>query len=198
MAATSSGIQDAFNNLIATLQEELKSIAKSSTEAIEKGDYEAARAPLERAANLSKLLGKLTDLRKEWDLLFKEVPAKVPTTKTVKPAVVKKRGTDRLPPGSLTPAKTFLLPVLQTLSDMSGKSARINIINNLSKTMTGTLNEFDLQTQPSHPKTPRWHISLERLHTSMIKSGLLSKDSALGVWEISQKGMDFLKESKAK
>lgn len=198
MTATSSGIQNAFSSLMETLQEELKSIAKSSTQAIEKGDYEAARAPLEQAANISKLLGKLTDLRKEWDLLFKEVPVEVPTMKAVKPPVVGRRGKYRLPLGSLTPIKAFIQPVLQTLSDMDGKGARIDIINNLSKTMAGTLNEFDMQPQPSRPKTPRCHITIERLHTSMIKSGLLSKSTQLGIWEISQKGRELLKESSAK
>lgn len=202
MATTSPGIQDAFGNLVEALQRELKSIAKSSTGAIEKGDYEAARAPLERAGDISKLLGKFNDLRKEWDLLFKGTPVavsvKAPTVKAIKPAVEKKRTTARLPRGVSTPLKAFIQPVLQTLVDMGGKGARIDIVNNLLKIMAGTLNELDKQSSPSHPKTPRWLIKMDKVRAFMLETDILVKDTEMGIWEISQKGRDFLKESSAK
>ncbi len=203
MKPATPSIQTAFDNLIETLQLELRAISKKSTNAIEKGDFESARFPLERASSISKLLGRLTDLRKDWEMLFKGAPVEKPVDKPVdksadkvdKPVVLKKRKRDRLPAGSLTPTKAFIIPALKVIADMGGKGARIEIINQLSWNMAGTLTEFDKQPQPSRPSTPRWHIAIERLHTLMIKSGLLVENTEFGVWEISPKGRKELEAS---
>ena len=185
-------IQDAFNDLIEITEQELGGIIKSCTASMNKNDYDAVRAPFEQAAEVSKFLQHLTELRKDWNRLLGEVREAKPT------GVQKRTPIIKLPRGSLTHLDAFTRPVLQALVDIGGKGTRSEVFERLLKSMNKTFTKYDFGFTPSRPKAPRWHDTLDRAYKLMRKSGLLSTDTPIGIWEISQKGRDFLKESSAK
>ncbi|MBM3326952.1 MAG: hypothetical protein FJY65_08245 [Calditrichaeota bacterium] len=233
-------IQDSFKSLIDTLQSEIKSITKSSVAAIDKGDFESARLPLERAMNVSKLLAKLKEIQQEWSQLLGEIkigeeapkpsakpgrkrverpvelPVEKPAAKTVEkvaPTPAKKPveqpvaepaaeptakpKIQRLPQGTLTSPKAFVIPVLKALDDLGGKGSRNEVIKKLATSMKGILNNYDLEDKPSRPGIVRWHITMDKARVILLDEGLLMKDSPLGVWEINPKGKEFLKKETA-
>jgi restriction system protein len=45
------------------------------------------------------------------------------------------------------------------------------------------------------PDNPRWRNAAQWARNSMVNEGLLKKDSPRGVWEISDKGKQYLTQS---
>lgn len=207
-------VNSAFNNLLGVLQFELKNITKLSMAAIEKGNFEAARMPLERAAHLSKLLEKLFAVKSGWEQLFQNEHAKVEVTmeaqeevqeQVVKevPIIVKKSspvitstGHIALKRGSLTSSKLFYKPILSTLVELGGSAPKLDVVEKVKSKMKNVFNQHDLEPPPSHPTIPRWLITMDKVRSSLIKKKLMSKNVEPGLWEISTFGRKELKKMK--
>lgn len=58
--------------------------------------------------------------------------------------------------------------------------------------MKNTLNDYDKQGLPKNPGIKRWHNTACWCKYSMVIEGLLSNDSPRGIWEITDKGKNFL------
>ncbi len=184
-------VQDAFDKLLDILRGELKSITESSVEAIRRGDFERASEPIERAAGISKLLGRLNELHREWVRLFGE-DIKEKAEKPEKTPVAAKPRVKRLPMGLLTPTESYFRPILQALVELGGKSQKANVVKRVEKIMAGTFTEMDRRATQAHPKIPRWKVKFDKVRPFMIKRGLLSDKTETGIWEITDRGKEFL------
>lgn len=197
----SLSVDDSFKYLISAIRSELKGITRKSMEAIENGDFETVRLPLERAAKIPKLLDKINEIQTEWIILSgqtgqtKAVETTPPTTS--REARAERARKPRLARGTLTPNSAYTIPILQSLIEAGGEAQKSEVIRKVSAFMAGTFNKFDIQPPDAHPKTPRWQIKFDKIRVSLISKGLLASDTDSGVWKISKKGREVYKEHKA-
>ncbi len=61
--------------------------------------------------------------------------------------------------------------------------------------MRGILKPIDYQILSSEAQQMRWQNSAQWARNLMVKEGLLQADSPVGLWEISEKGCEFLLNS---
>ncbi len=194
-----SNVEDSFQILINALKSQIKDITQKGMKAIENGDFEKARVPLECAANIPKVMDKLNELKVEWAIISGQVKApKAKPSSTSREARSARAKKPRLPRGTLTPNSAYTIPILQSLVDVGGATQKSEVIRKVGEIMESSFNKFDIQPPAAHPKTPRWQIKFDKIRVSLISKGLLIKDTDSGIWEISKKGRAMLKKQKGK
>jgi hypothetical protein len=92
--------------------------------------------------------------------------------------------------GNKLPQKEFRLPLLETLRDLGGKSAVKIVRERLEPKLAPRLSEADYS--PVSGGEPRWWNAVCWQRLDLVKEGLLKGDSERGVWELSQRGRQFL------
>jgi restriction endonuclease Mrr len=81
------------------------------------------------------------------------------------------------------------------LEQMGGSGKVAEVLERVGKAMKSTLKPVDYDPLASGPDNPRWRNAAQWARNSMIRDGLLKADSSRGVWEISDKGRQTLKDS---
>jgi len=99
--------------------------------------------------------------------------------------------TSELRPGSKTPLSQYRIPVLEALTDLSGRGRVTEVLEGVYERMKDVLVPFDLEKVSSGE--PRWRNTVRWERSTMAKEGLLLDDSPRGIWEISEKGSKYLK-----
>lgn len=61
--------------------------------------------------------------------------------------------------------------------------------------MKEILRDVDFEPLASDPHNPRWRNAAQWARNSMVNEGLLKSGSPRGVWEITEKGREYLKET---
>lgn len=98
----------------------------------------------------------------------------------------------RLQHGLKTPEEAYRQPILQALVEMGGTGETGAVLDRVFELMKSRLNEFDLAPMPSDERTPRWRNTAQWCRHTLCEEGLLKSDSPRGVWEISDKGREWL------
>lgn len=75
---------------------------------------------------------------------------------------------------------------------MGGSGKVINVLDRVGQIMKNILKKPDYESLASGNDTPRWRNAARWARNSMVNEGLLKNDSPRGVWEISDKGKEFL------
>lgn len=94
--------------------------------------------------------------------------------------------------GLKTHQSQYRIPILQVLTDLGGRGKFNEIPGKVYEKMKDILNPVDLENLSSG--VPRWSSTARWARHSMINEGLLRKDSPRGIWEITEKGKNYLKE----
>jgi hypothetical protein len=92
--------------------------------------------------------------------------------------------------GNKLPQKEFRVPLLETLRDLGGKSAVKIIRERIEPKIAARLSEADYA--PVSSGDPRWWNAVCWQRHDLVKDGLLKNDSERGVWELSERGKQFL------
>ena len=95
--------------------------------------------------------------------------------------------------GLKTPESQYKIPILQALIELGGRGEVNDILVKVYEKMKDILKPIDLQDLPSGTDF-RWRNTARWARNTMINEGLLRKDSPRGVWEITEKGLNYLKE----
>ena len=95
--------------------------------------------------------------------------------------------------GLKTPQSQYRIPILQALTELGGRGEANEILVKVYEKMKDILKPIDLQDLPSGTDF-RWRNTARWARNTMINEGLLKKDSPYGVWEITEKGQNYLKE----
>lgn len=77
--------------------------------------------------------------------------------------------------------------------DLGGKGKVKDVINSVYQMMKSKLNHYDMQPLPSNPKEKRWENTVQWARNTMVKEGLLAKNSPQGIWQITEKGREYLR-----
>jgi hypothetical protein len=92
----------------------------------------------------------------------------------------------RLRPGSTTNKQVFRGPILLALSELGGSRSASEVLARVEMSLDARLSPLDRERLPSGDLWWRKQAHFERL--SMVKDGLLEKNSPHGLWELTDQG----------
>lgn len=210
----------AFEVLIEELEVALRSMNNSGAVALERCDYDLAQRAIACGRRVKLVWEKLHTLHGEWSELEgalhhqagseKQTPrtavVHVPQQSRISPvpapsqAQIQQEASQtagrliagRIRKGLRTPESAFFCPILQALNDLGGSAKRSEVFLILEQTMRDVLKPIDYHILSSEAQQMRWQNSAQWARNLMVKEGLLRVDSPVGLWEISEKGREFL------
>ena len=96
--------------------------------------------------------------------------------------------------GTRTSETAFYVAILRALNQMGGAGRTAEVVARVGELMADTLTTEDRESLPS-TGMPRWDTTSRFARHSMVRNGLLEPDSPHGIWKMSQKGADFLRQT---
>jgi len=181
----------AFEILLEEIETEIDFTNRVGSRAFEARDYDRAREALELAAQLTAYRDKLAAFRREWDRLVPVADEETEDTETTE----SRRNLGRLRRGLRTPEDAYYRPILRVLERRGGSGRVGDVLEELREEMKGILRDVDFEPLASDPHNPRWRNAAQWARNSMVNEGLLKSGSPRGVWEITEKGREYLKET---
>jgi len=175
-------VREAFNTLLWELRRALKDAQAAGERAFREGRFSDAQAEGKRGEEIARRIEQLEALRSNWDRL-------------VRGAGPSRSKPKRLARGEKTPEKEFWVPILTTLEEMGGRGQMREVLDRLESMLEGKLREVDRELLPSG-RSIRWHNTAQWARLRMVKAGLLASDSPHGVWEITEKGREWLRRNR--
>jgi restriction system protein len=214
-------VEAAFEVLSEELEDALRGMNNMTANALERCDYDMAQRTIENARFVKLLCEKITTLKREWNELEgglcdqadgdQHTPRTVhglkrssPSPDSVKPRPHAQQTSPqsagrliagRIRKGLRTPESAFYCPILQALIDLGGSAKRSDVFLILEQSMRSILKPVDYQTLSSEAQQMRWQNSAQWARNLMLKDGLLQSNSPPGLWEISEKGRAFLRNT---
>jgi restriction system protein len=182
-------VEAGFELLLEEMETEIEFINQSGAKAFAARNYDAARAVLERADQVTSLREKLAALRAEWEKMIPEIMANG--------SIAKKNGShdlSRLQRGIRTRETAYFKPILQVLHQMGGVGDMAEVLERLPKVMKGTLRDIDFEPLTAHSDVPRWWNTAQWAQSAMVQAGLLKAESPRGIWEMTEAGHKLLAE----
>jgi len=167
----------AFDLLFEEIEKVINNLNNEATKTFHKGKYTKAKKLAEDTKRLEILLKEIGKLQKEWHKIFSRIEAHK----------------CRIKKGLKTPEEAFKRPILEALSTLGGSAPAHQILDLVEEKMKNQLNEYDYQTLPSNHNTVRWKNTVQWCRYTMIQEGLLKDNSPRGIWEISEKGLEYLR-----
>ncbi|MCL6547149.1 MAG: winged helix-turn-helix domain-containing protein [Bryobacteraceae bacterium] len=181
----------AFEILLEEIETEIDFTNRVGSRAFEARDYDRAREALELAAQLTAYRDKLAAFRREWDRLVPVADEETEDTETTE----SRRNLGRLRRGLRTPEDAYYRPILRVLERRGGSGQVGDVLEEVREEMKGILRDVDFEPLASDPHNPRWRNAAQWARHSMVNEGLLKTGSPRGVWEITEKGREYLKET---
>lgn len=187
---------DEVSTSLGLLQESLASevirMNLEGSEAMKSGDYETAQAVLDFVRKLQGFQGKVSDLESEWKALEEESGLASDSVKEI----VGKRFFGKAKKGEITPHSAYYRPILETLVEMGGRAKTQKVLDRVGEKMKPLLKDKDFALH-SDGRSIRWRNTAQWARNSMANDdGRMKNDSPRGIWEISEAGRKFLKQSK--
>ncbi len=179
-----NGVLTAFEILLEEIESVIDGLKKEGTDAFQEDEYDKAEEMLQKAKSIEIFKGKVKQLQDEWKKKFLSVPVR---------STLKKKAKDRLRRGLKTPQDAFRIPILEALVELRGSARMPEVLKLVENKMKDKLNKYDYQELPSG-RSIRWRNTAQWCRNTMVQEGLLKKDSPRGVWEITEKGIKYLKE----
>lgn len=184
--------KEAFEMLTEALKRSLKEAQELGAQAFREGRYSDVQKAAQRAHQIASELEHLERLRSQWAEFISMSAGLGPAPAAAPHQRGRKRG-KRLPPGLRTPQGAFRIPILLALEELGGRGTVQQVIDRVGELMGAALNEVDRSLLPSG-NAIRWHNTLQWCRVEMIHEGLLASDSPRGIWEITEKGRQYLRE----
>jgi len=186
-----TNVAAAFEILLEEIETEIDFTNRVGSRAFEARDYDRAREALEQAAQLTAYRDKLAAFRREWDRLVPVADEETEDTETTE----SRRNLGRLRRGLRTPEDAYYRPILRVLERRGGSGQVGDVLEEVREEMKEILRDVDFEPLASDPHNPRWRNAAQWARNSMVNEGLLKSGSPRGVWEITEKGREYLKET---
>jgi len=177
-------VNKAFEILVSGLETALKYVREKAAQASRQGKYEQAQKLLTQAQQMERFITDIRAKQQEWQRLTGE-PRRVRKGK---------REAKRLSRGECTSQKAYRLPILRALVALGGEAPAQEVLKRVFAEMEDLLKLIDLQPLPSNPKEPRWRNTARWERWAMVKEGLLRRDSPRGIWAITERGREYLRQ----
>jgi restriction system protein len=185
-----TNVSSAFEMLLEEVEAEIDFVNGVGSKSFEGRDYQKAKEALERSGVLTAFRDRVAAIRKEWEEL-----AAAAERDEDEETRAQRRNLGKLRKGQRTPEAAYYLPLLRILDQMGGSGKVAEVLERVGKLMKPILKPVDYDPLASGPDNPRWRNAAQWARNSMIRESLLKADSPRGVWEISDKGRQALKDS---
>jgi len=183
-----NSVDAAFAMLLEEIERLVRSINETGGEAFQQGRHCEAKQMLPQAEAVTEFQQRITALRKEWDVMSSKLSA---ATREPPP----KTKLERLKKGMRAPEEAYYIPILRSLEEMGGSGKTAAVCDAVYRKMKDVLKPLDFEPLPSSPRELRWRNAAAWARYSMVKKGLLSDDSPRGIWEITDKGREYLRSN---
>ncbi|MCC6826499.1 MAG: winged helix-turn-helix domain-containing protein [Acidobacteria bacterium] len=185
---TPTNVIAAFEMLLEEIETEIDFVNRIGARAFANRDLEGVRNAAERSAQFTNFRDNTDSLKQEWENLFSYEDDEGDSEEHSE-----RRNLGRLKRGMRTPEKAYNRPILQTLQEMGGKGHMGEVLDKVLVKMKSTLKDVDYEPLASDPEGPRWKNAAQWARNTMVKNGMMRNDSPRGVWEITEKGKEFLR-----
>lgn len=92
--------------------------------------------------------------------------------------------------GDLTPQKVFDRPILETLVEMGGRASGKRVTETVGSKMRSLLRPGD--NERNRDGVIKWVKAVQFRRLKMVHEGLIAGNSPRGIWEITDKGRQWL------
>jgi restriction system protein len=184
-------VSTALGLLRDSLAEEEQRIRSEGASAMQAGDYDTATAVIEFAKRLLAFQNKVEGLVNEWAELEDLRDAASPAVQEI----VSKRFFGKSRKGEITPHTAFYRAILESLVELGGSAKTKDVLDRVGKKMQGILKPLDHAVLPSDGKSIRWRNAAQWARNTMVNEDGRMKKTKNGVWEISEQGRKWLKNS---
>lgn len=185
---TPTNVIAAFEMLLEEIETEIDFVNRIGARAFENRDLEAVRIASERSAQFTNFRDNTDSLKQAWENLFSYEHDEEDSEEHSE-----RRNLGKLKRGLRTPEKAFNRPILQTLQELGGKGHMGQVLDEVLVKMKSILKDVDYEPLASGPDLPRWKNTAQWARNGMVKNGLMRNDSPRGIWEIAEKGKEFLR-----
>jgi len=94
--------------------------------------------------------------------------------------------------GKIISQKEYYIPILEALVELGGSGKVREVLDIIHRKMKDRFSPLDLEPVPSG-KDIRWESTVKWARNWLREQGYISSDSPWGVWEITDKGREYLK-----
>ncbi len=188
MIEDKNNVPSAFEMLLEEVEAEINFVVSIENDAKEERDYDKAKEAKEHSDKIEIFRDRVAILRRDWIKVFLIVEQDEDEDTRVKRS---RRNLGKLCNGLRTPQQEFYLPILQVLVDMGGSGKMSNILSKVELIMKSKLSSVDYQVLESGGIL-RWYNTGQWARNDMRVDRLIRDDSPRGVWEITNKGREFL------
>ncbi len=183
-------VLSAFDLLIEQIDEEIVFIKERGKTAFDSGNYSLAKEALDYVQAVERFRDKVVALGQEWkELARKAEAAEDEETQRLR------RTFKKLRRGERTPEPAYYRPILQTLVKLGGRARVCDVLDRVYELMRPQLKPMHFEPLPGDPDVPRWRNCAMWARNTMVKQGLICDDSPRGIWEITEKGRQWLREN---
>jgi restriction system protein len=190
LGSKGSDVMAAFDILLEIIEDAVAAANRASVASMQSEDYDLARKHLDRSEAITHFRDKVTTLRDEWfavtNLGTEEIDDAQQTDSLFR------RNLRRLPRGIRTPESAFTKPILEALVELGGSAPVSNVLDLVEPQLKSKLKDVDYQSLPSDPNTLRWRNTAQWARHDLVNQGFLKNDSPRGIWEITEKGRQWL------
>lgn len=186
-------VSTALGLLRDSLAEEELRIRNEGAAAMKGGDYDTATSVIEFAKRLLAFQKKVEALVGEWVELEDLRDTASPEVQEI----VSKRFFGKKKKGEITPHTDFCRPILEVLVEMGGAGKTKLVLDKVGLKMKGMLKPIDYESHKSDEKQIRWRNSAQWARNAMVNDDGRMTKTPNGIWEISEKGRKWLRQSKA-
>jgi hypothetical protein len=188
-ATTNNDVGEALALLSETLVDEEKRIRDEGADAMKSGAYDTATDVIDFAKKLLAFQSKVAGLQEEWEELENARDAATPEVQQI----VSKHFFGKKKKGLITTQDEYCRPLLEVLVEIGGRGKTKAVLDRLGEKMKGTLKPIDYECHKSNDKQIRWRNTAQWARNKMVNNdGRMKKDTPNGIWEISDKGRQWL------
>jgi hypothetical protein len=98
---------------------------------------------------------------------------------------------------NFTPTDAYWIPILEGLEELGGSGRTDDVLDRVEKKMANVLRPEDYEMLPSGISI-RWRNRAQWQRQNMVQQGLISANSRRGIWELTSKGREWLKQERQK
>jgi len=180
-----SNVTAAFDILVEEIEAEIDFVNQVGAAAFGKRDYDRVKEAMEHTTRLTVFRDKVVGLRREWESASQ--------LRVEEEDAAHRQNLGRLQRGLRTREEAYYNPILSALDEMGGAGKMSDVLEKIERTMQGILKKVDYEPLASSPDMPRWRNAACWARNSMINESLLKGNSPRGIWEITEKGRQYLK-----
>lgn len=176
--------EKSFESLIQESRKRLAIIRDEGVNQFIENDFEKAESLAITAKKVENLIEALENAQTQWIAIMPN---------PLDQGSRKKSFDHNFERGTVTPHNKFRLPLLVAITKLGGRGQVGEVLKIVEEMTKEILKSNDFKFLKTR-KEIRWQNAVRWERSHCVKEGLLKSNSSRGIWEITEKGRDYVKE----